>query len=96
MIIAEHQVRILHTSWDDDANLPVTIPLQARCQETVPDGPQADGPEATTFEVVEAKVELTGEDYPIELITQDELYQALIAPENPLAVDEDDGPPGVA
>jgi hypothetical protein len=88
VIITDYRIRIIHACRDEVTGNPVTIPLETHCQEIVL-CTQSEQPVAAVWQVVEATVELTGQDYPVELITKDELHRALHAPENVLSVEDE-------
>ncbi|HEY0793226.1 MAG TPA: hypothetical protein VGD78_19335 [Chthoniobacterales bacterium] len=76
MTIVDYRIRIEHASREGGAGNLVIIPLDTHCQEIVLCS-RGDEPVATIWQVVEATVERTGERYPVELITKDELHRAL-------------------
>jgi hypothetical protein len=86
--VSEFQLRILHRSANRDGAL-LEIPLLAAVTEwLIPE--DETGPRMTYLEIISAREEVTGEPFDPEVITDEEIHEAIVSEENAIVEDPEE------
>ncbi len=88
--VSEFELRILHRSMDGAGGL-IEVPIRASVTEWLIPEDEA-GPQMTYLEIASACVEITGDPFDPNLITDAEIHEAIVSEENALEEDSEQQP----